>query len=75
VALEKELQTFNRLIPQLLPRHLNEWVLICEDEFDTWHCYQDAIKAGYQRFGLKPFLVKQLTQSLVQAIAPFGGFV
>jgi len=27
---------------------------------DTFAAYEDALKAGYQRFGLEPFMVKQI---------------
>jgi hypothetical protein len=60
-ALEKELETYKRLLPELLAKQ-GKFVLIRGDEqagiFDT---YQDAITAGYAKFGLDPFLVKQIS--------------
>ncbi len=41
--------------------HANKFVLIKGDEVvDFFAAYEDALKAGYQRFGLDPFLVKQI---------------
>ena len=59
-ALEKELATYNRLLPELLAKQ-GKFVLIKGDDqagiFDT---YQDALAAGYAQFKLEPFLVKQI---------------
>jgi hypothetical protein len=29
----------------------------------VWDTWRDAIQAGYDRFGLKPFLVKQIQET------------
>lgn len=59
-VLEKEIATYNRLLPDLLAKQ-GKFVLIKGDEqagiFDT---YQDALAAGYSQFKLEPFLVKQI---------------
>ena len=59
-SLEREIKTYNEQLPELL-QHDGKFVLIHEDSvggvFDT---YGDAIKAGYEKFGLKPFLVKKI---------------
>ncbi len=66
-ALEKELATFERKLPELKGEHEGKYVLIGGDEIvDFFSAYDDAIKAGYSRFGLEPFLVKQI-QSMEQA--------
>ncbi len=60
MALEKEISTYYRELDNLL---LNEgkFVLIQDDKvegiFDT---YEDALKVGYERFKLTPFLVKKV---------------
>lgn len=60
VALEKELETYKTKLPELAASE-GKFVLIQGDQvagiFDT---YADAIKEGYGKFGLDPFLVKQI---------------
>ena len=60
MALEKELETYTRELPQL-GEHEGKFVLIHQDEVvDVFQAYEDALKEGYDRFGLDPFLVKQI---------------
>lgn len=60
MALEKELETYKSKLPEL-KQHEGKFVLIQGDEVvDTYTSYEDAIKEGYKRFGLQPFLVKQI---------------
>lgn len=60
MALEKELDTYKSKLSELTASE-GKFVLIHESQisgiFDT---YADAIKEGYEKFGLKPFLVKQI---------------
>ena len=60
MALEKELETYRTRLPELAASE-GKFVLIQGDQisgiFDT---YADAIKEGYGKFGLNPFLVKQI---------------
>ena len=59
--LDKEIETYNRLLPQLLPQQ-GKFVLIKGDEqAGTFDTYQDALTAGYTKYRLEPFLVKQIT--------------
>ena len=59
-TLEKELATYRRERQSLLEQ-AGKYVLISEDHVDgVWDTYQDAIKAGYAKFGLQPFLVKRI---------------
>lgn len=61
MALEKELETYAKKLPELKAEHEGKFVLIHgEDVVDTFSSYDDAIKAGYQKFDLDPFLVKQI---------------
>ncbi len=60
MALEKELETYERLKYRLLCEHRGEWVVIHGEEWDVWHCYEDALKSGYKLYGLKPFLVRRI---------------
>lgn len=60
MALERELATYKDKLPEL-QAHEGEYVLIHGDEVvDFFSAYEDAIKAGYEQFGLDPFLVKQI---------------
>ena len=65
MALETELETYKIKLPELLADE-GKFVLIHEQSvIDTYTTYEDAVKEGYGRFGLKPFLVKQI-QSMEQ---------
>ena len=60
MALEKELETYKNKLPEL-KAHEGKFVLIQgENVVDTFTSYEDALKEGYKRFGLTPFLVKQI---------------
>ena len=60
MALEKELETYKAKLPEL-KAHEGKYVLIHGEEvIDTFSSYDDALKEGYKRFGVNPFLVKQI---------------
>lgn len=60
MALERELKTYNDHVASWT-EHNGKYVLIHGDDVvDFFAAYEDAIKAGYQRFKLEPFLVKQI---------------
>jgi hypothetical protein len=60
MALEKELETYKAKLPEL-KAHEGKYVLIQgENVVDMFTSYEDALKEGYKRFGLTPFLVKQI---------------
>jgi hypothetical protein len=60
MALEKELATYHANLPTLLDQE-GRYVVIHGDQVaSTWQTYEDALKAGYEHFGLEPFLVKQI---------------
>jgi hypothetical protein len=60
MALERELETYRRELPGLLDRQ-GKWVVIHGDKvLGVWGTYADALQAGYQNCGLRPFLVKQI---------------
>jgi hypothetical protein len=66
MALEKELAVFQQRLPEFTADRVGQWVLIHGDEVaDFFTSYDDAIKAGYTKFGLDPFLVRQI-QALEQ---------
>ncbi|HVT61503.1 MAG TPA: hypothetical protein VHR45_24285 [Thermoanaerobaculia bacterium] len=61
MALEKELETFNRKLLELKAEHEGKFALVHQDDVvDVFSSYDDAVKAGYAKFGLNPFLVKQV---------------
>jgi hypothetical protein len=60
MALEKEFATYQARLPDL-KEHEGKYALIHgEDIADFFSTYEDAIKAGYQRYKLEPFLVKRV---------------
>lgn len=60
MALEKELEIYRRKLPEL-KEHEGKYALVQEDAFvDVYNAYEDALKEGYERFKLKPFLVKKI---------------
>jgi len=66
VALEKEMSVYAKKLAEFAVSHQGKYVLIHgEDVVDFFSSYDDAIKAGYDKFGLAPFLVKQV-QALEQ---------
>ena len=71
-VLEAELATYERELPNLLAKE-GKWVLVhgqaVEGIFDT---FDDALDAGCERFGLNPFLVKQIFA--VEPMVFIGGF-
>lgn len=59
-ALDKEIETFNRLLPGLL-KQVGKFALIKDDKLiETFDTYPDAMKHGYSEFKLTPFLVKKI---------------
>jgi len=60
MALEKELETFKRELPNLLPME-GRFAVICGDKITgVYVSYEDALKVGYEKCGLNPFLVKKI---------------
>lgn len=64
MALEKELETYNRELQTLLANEgEGKFVLIQGDRvIDLFGTYEDAVKEGYKQFRLDtPFLIKQVS--------------
>lgn len=60
MALEKELATYKAKLPELKGNE-GKFVLIHGDSIVAiLSSYEDAIKEGYSKFKLEPFLVKQI---------------
>ncbi len=73
MALEKELETYKEKLPGLAADE-GKFVLICGSEVvNTYTSYEDALKAGYDKYGVAtPFLVKQIqTTEQVHFISRF----
>lgn len=59
-TLDKELQTYKAKLPEWTAEE-GKFALIQGDKVvGIYTAYEDAIKAGYEEFGLEPFLVKQI---------------
>ncbi|HYL74164.1 MAG TPA: hypothetical protein VEU96_08155 [Bryobacteraceae bacterium] len=60
MALEREFETYKTKLPELIADE-GKFVLIHGDQVvDIYGTYEDAIKAGYQKFQLEPFLVQKI---------------
>jgi hypothetical protein len=61
--LQKEIETYNAKLPQLLGS-VGRFVLVKGDEIEgIYETYADALKVGYERFKLDPFMVKRISPS------------
>jgi len=65
MALEKELATYKRKLPELKNQEGKFALIHGEEVVDFFSTYEDAIKSGYQKYQMEPFLVKR-----VQATEP-----
>lgn len=64
MALENELDTFRRELPALLrdPANRGAFALVHGPVVvGCFPTFEAALAAGYERFGLSPFLVKEVT--------------
>jgi hypothetical protein len=59
-ALEKELATYRRALPAMLDQEGKFAVVEGDQVIGSWQTHADALQAGYERFGLHPFLVKRI---------------
>lgn len=60
MPLEKETTTYARELPNLI-NQAGKFVLIQGDIIvGVYETYEDALKVGYEKFRLTPFLVKQI---------------
>jgi hypothetical protein len=74
--LKAELETYEKHKDELAVKDEGSCVLIQGASIaGTWSTYEDALKAGYEKFGLSGFLVKQIKKIepihfISRAIAP-----
>jgi hypothetical protein len=60
MALERELAVYNEHLIDLLVNE-GKYILIRHEEISgPFETYDDALEAGYAKYGLVPFLVKQI---------------
>jgi hypothetical protein len=74
MALEREMETYRRELPGLLARGEGKMVLIFGDQVEgVFETRDDALRAGYDRFGLVPLLVKEVraNEEPVVMVTPF----
>lgn len=65
MALEKELAFFRKALPSLLRTKSNrgKFALVRGDKLHSIHnTLDEALQAGYDHFGIDPFLVKEIQQ-------------
>lgn len=61
VLLEKEMNVFDKQLPDLLEKSAGKFVLIKEDEIiGVYEAREDALRAGYEKFRQEPFLVREI---------------
>lgn len=65
MPLEAEMETFRRKLHELLgvPANRGQYALIHGGQvIGCWPTWEEAADAGYNLFGLQPFLVKQVVE-------------
>jgi hypothetical protein len=60
MVLEKELETFQRELPNLLADEGKFAVVSGDQILGIYTSYEDALAIGYEKCSLKPFLVKEI---------------
>lgn len=62
MVLEREWRLFVEEMPRLLKEgNRGKYVLICGEKMDgIWDTLEEALAAGYDRFGLQPFLAQEI---------------
>jgi hypothetical protein len=68
-SLERELAVYQKALPGLAAQQGKFVLIFGDDVLGTFESYSDALQAGYNKAGLKPFLVKRI--STVENIAYF----
>lgn len=60
-TLERELATYSVELPTLLSQAGKHVVIKGDEIVGVFDSYEDALKAGFAKFQLDPFLVKRIT--------------
>lgn len=67
--LEKERQVFSDKHAELVSQHRGQFVVIKDEEVvGAFNTIDEAPAEGARRFGLQPFLVRQVTESVNEAV-------
>lgn len=58
-----EVQAFERMLPELM-KHAGKFALIQGGVLaGVYSAYEDALKIGYEKYGVTPFLVRKIAQT------------
>lgn len=71
MALEQEIEYFNKELPSWLGKHRGMFVLVKGDRF--WGAFgtpEEALAAGAEHFGAESFLVRQVVENQVEPTVP-----
>ena len=60
-GLERELKVYNDKLPELLQDDGKYVVIFKDDILGIYSAYDDALKVGYEKAKLEPFLVKRIS--------------
>lgn len=70
--LKHEIERYERELESLLAQEGRFAIIHADDPVEVVDTYDDALKVGYEKFGLEPFLVRQISR--VQKVANFTRF-
>jgi hypothetical protein len=71
--LKHEIERYEKELPALLAQGEGRFAVVHKDDpMEIVDTYDDALKVGYEKFGLEPFLVRQISR--VQKVANFTRF-
>jgi hypothetical protein len=59
MALERELQIYKERLADLRANE-GKYALVHGDELVVFDTYEDALRIGYEKYGLDPFMVKRI---------------
>jgi hypothetical protein len=62
MALEREIETYRRKLPELLAQKGKYVVIHAEEVIGIFDGLSDALRAGYERFLNEPFLMRQIAE-------------
>ena len=62
MALEKEMATYQIHLMELLANEGKFVVVRGEEITGPYDAYEQSLEAGYEQYGLEPFLVKQISR-------------
>ena len=72
MTLERELETFRRLLPHFLHQQGKYMLVQGEQVAGVFGSWEEASKAGHARFGLASFLIKKIEETETPVVTFFG---